>query len=94
MTSSLMQKLRDPHGLVEPKKLAELEKKISACLTGMFRQPNQGGNPFLFALTIAKPHILAADADLARACSDKSGKAVPGFLKHATAATDGRTAGR
>ncbi len=86
---TMMQKLRDPHGLVDGKTLAELEKKISACLTGMFRQPQSGGNPFLFALTIAKPHYLMPDAELS-ALAKAEGRDVPAFLRCPTAATDGK----
>lgn len=87
--TTLMQKLRDPQGLVDAKKLTELDKKISACLTGMFRQPSQGGNPFLFALTIAKPHYLAADEAMAK-ISGYDGAGQTPILRCPTAATDGK----
>lgn len=35
-----------------------LEEKVTSALTRMFCKPENGGNPFLFALTAPKPHIL------------------------------------
>ena len=85
----LMQKLLDPDGLVDPAKRAEYEKKISACVTGLFRKPGHGGNPFLYALTVAKQHVLIADDDLA-AKRSKEGKKTSATIPCATAATDGK----
>ncbi len=85
----LAQKLQDPDGLVEPAKLRELEKKISACVTGLYRKPVNGGNPFLYALTVAKPHFLVADKDMAEEMAAK-GKKVNNVIPCATAATDGQ----
>ena len=86
----ITQKLKDPDGVVDPKTLAELNAKISACLTGMYRKPNAGGNPFLYALSVSKPHFLAADAKLSEVLK-KAGKDVPAFLQCPTAATDGKS---
>jgi len=85
----LSQKLQDPHGLVSPKKLSELNEKLSACLTGMYRKPSSGGNPFLYALSVSKKHFLAADQEIT-AVMKKDGKDVPAFLSCPTAATDGK----
>ena len=53
-------RLSDPHNVAgSPERLALLRKKISDCMTKMFRQPRNGGNPFLFSLAAPKPHILA-----------------------------------
>jgi predicted metal-dependent peptidase len=86
----ITQKLQDPDGVVDAKTLAELNAKISACLTGMYRKPNAGGNPFLYALSVSKPHFLAADAKLSMVLK-KDGKNVPAFLMCPTAATDGKS---
>ncbi len=84
-------KLTDPDDLVSPRQLAELDKKLSACLTGMYRKPASGGDPFLFALTIAKPHVLAADVEYAAKRGKETGKDhTKGLLRCPTAATDGR----
>lgn len=86
----MSQKLQDPHGVVDAKTLHELNAKMSACLTGMYRKPNAGGNPFLYALSVSKPHFLAADAELSMVMK-KAGRDVPAFLRYATAATDGKS---
>ncbi len=85
----LSQKLQDPHSLVSPQELAELNTKLSACLTGMYRKPDHGGNPFLYALSVSKQHFLAADKEIT-AVMKKAGKDVPAFLACPTAATDGK----
>lgn len=40
-------------------KLHDLQEKVSSCMTRLFRKPENGGNPFLFALSAPKPHELA-----------------------------------
>lgn len=71
-----MARLRDPNGTVQdPRKLNELQEKIDKTMTRMFRLPENGGNPFLFALSGPKPHWLAKEL---------SGQAID------TAATDGK----
>lgn len=87
----MFQKLRDPDGLVSPQKLKELDKKLSSCLTGLYRKPTAGGNPFLFSLTITKPHVLSADRSYAQKRGEETGKIVPGTMMCPTAATDGRS---
>ncbi len=86
----IVQKLRDPDGTTDLKTLQELNAKLSSCLTGMYRKPSGGGNPFLYALSVSKPHFLAADDQLSEVLK-KAGKDVPAFLRHPTAATDGRS---
>lgn len=53
-------RLADPDNVaVSPRQLKDCQDKINACLTRLFRQPQSGGNPFLFALSGPKPHQLA-----------------------------------
>jgi predicted metal-dependent peptidase len=40
-------------------KMNDLQEKVSSCMTRLFRKPENGGNPFLFALSAPKPHELA-----------------------------------
>jgi predicted metal-dependent peptidase len=56
-------KLTDPTGVCadNPELFQELSKKITNCLTRLFRLPEGGGNPFLFALANTKNHELAPD---------------------------------
>lgn len=55
-------RLSDPHNhSTTPRQLKENQDKISACMTRMFRQPSNGGNPFLFALVGPKPHEITKD---------------------------------
>ena len=70
------QRLQDPKHVAEnPQQLAECQVKISSTMTKLFRQPKNGGNPFLFAFTAPKPHEAVAEID---------GKGI------GTAATDGK----
>jgi predicted metal-dependent peptidase len=71
-------RLEDPDKLVSPQELEQLRRKLSATITGMFLSRDLGGNPFIYALTAAKPHILA----------DKLPGGSEGWE---TAATDGKT---
>ena len=52
-------RLSDPMNVAEsPRQLRECQEKINTCLTRLFRQPSNGGNPFLFALCSPKAHKL------------------------------------
>jgi predicted metal-dependent peptidase len=57
--------LQDPRGDLkdDPNLLAELQDKVSSCMTRLFRMPSNGGNPFLFALSSPKPHEIRAELD-------------------------------
>jgi len=70
--------LKQEDGSYDNARLAELQTKITNCMTRLYRQPSNGGNPFLFALTAPKPHELADE--------------LPGHPKgmFTTAATDGK----
>jgi predicted metal-dependent peptidase len=76
---SSIARLSDPSGCLKdnPRLLKDCQEKISSTLTRLFRQPENGGNPFLFALSGPKPHIVARD--------------LPGGRPFKTAATDGKT---
>lgn len=53
-------RLQDPDNVAEsPRQLSELQRKISNTMTRLFRDPKNGGNPFLFALAGPKVHFLA-----------------------------------
>lgn len=52
------QRLIDEKGLISATKLAELQEKISTCMTRLFRQPQNGGNPFLYSFAMSKPHYV------------------------------------
>lgn len=55
-------RLSDPLSVAStPRQLLECQERINACLTRMFRTPASGGNPFLFALTSPKPHMLVRE---------------------------------
>jgi len=55
-------RLQDPASCTSsPRQLKELQDKISSVMTRLFRLPENGGNPFLFALSGPKPHYLAVD---------------------------------
>lgn len=69
-------RLQDPSRVAgSPRQLDELQRKISDTMTRLFRKPENGGNPFLFALSGPKPHYLAVELH---------GQPIP------TAATDGK----
>lgn len=57
-------------------KLNAMQEKVSSCMTRLFRKPENGGNPFLFAFAAPKPHELATEVGAGQ--------------KIETAATDGR----
>jgi predicted metal-dependent peptidase len=55
-------RLQDPSSLTaSPRQLKDLQDKISSTMTRLFRKPEGGGNPFLFALAGPKPHFLATE---------------------------------
>lgn len=56
-------------------KLHAMQEQVSSCMTRLFRKPENGGNPFLFAYAAPKPHELILEL---------------GGQKIDTAATDGR----
>ena len=76
--ASSISRLQDPDGTCKdnPRMLKECQDKISSTLTRLFRQPSNGGNPFLFALSGPKPHFLS--------------RTLGGGGKLDTAATDGK----
>lgn len=60
--ASQIARLQDPDNVAKtPRQLHELQEKISNCMTKLYRQPVNGGNPFLFALAGPKPHMLARE---------------------------------
>lgn len=68
MSESIVCRLTDPHrvlakedGSYDHERLTRLQAKINVCMTRMFQKPENGGNPFLYALTIPKPHELAVN---------------------------------
>ena len=70
-------RLSDPTNCCSsPRQFKELNEKISSTMTRLFRMPENGGNPFLFALSGPKPHELARE--------------LPGGRALDTAATDGK----
>jgi predicted metal-dependent peptidase len=72
-------RLTDPHGVLDknPQQLVKLQDKVSNMMTRLFQQPDRGGNPFLFALTVPRPHELLVE--------------IPGLgFPFETAATDGQ----
>ena len=55
-------RLQDPSNLASsPRELKTLEDKVSSTMTRLFRKPDNGGNPYLFALAGPKPHYLAIE---------------------------------
>ena len=55
-------RLSDPYNTAaSPRQLHNCQEKINACLTRLFRAPQSGGNPFLFALAGPKPHKLVRE---------------------------------
>jgi len=87
MTIRIGMRLSDPHGTVDAARLDRLDQKLSSCMTRMFRLPENGGNPFLFALSAPKPHEIAPPEffGISRGEVDPDGKPL-----HGTAATDGK----
>ncbi len=60
--SGSVARLQDPNKLAKsPRDLEEMVKKVSDSMTRLFRKPENGGNPFLFALAAPKPHILTVE---------------------------------
>lgn len=52
-------RLSDPKNVsASPRQFKDNSEKISSTITRLFRQPENGGNPFLFALAGPKPHEL------------------------------------
>jgi len=49
-------RLSDPGKICKPNELDKLQAKVEACITQLFRQPKNGGNPFLFAFLAKRPH--------------------------------------
>lgn len=82
-------RLSDPAKLVDGAKLRENSKKISDCVTRLYRKPDKGGNPFLFSLSISKSHELAADRKLAEKIHAEQDRRVHATLPVATAGTNG-----
>lgn len=76
-------RLLDPNNTVDGPTLERLSEKLATTMTRMFRQPENGGNPFMFALTQSKVHELRDE--LPGFPKDDSG--IPTFR---TAATDGK----
>lgn len=70
-------RVNDPHKIVDPALLGQINERISNTMTKLFRQPANGGNPFLFALSVSKPHVIVDET-------------VPGWEGFTTAATDGK----
>jgi len=69
-------RLSDPRRVAaNAAKLNAMQEKVSSCMTRLFRKPEHGGNPFLFAFAAPKPHELVVEN---------------GSQKIDTAATDGR----
>lgn len=70
-------RLSDPDNLLtdNPRLFMELSDKIAGCITQMIRQPQNGGNPFMFIYCSPKPHVLASKKE--------------GGMNIETAATDG-----
>ncbi len=60
---SRLSALQDPEGILDedPRRLRALQKKVSTCVTRMFAKPENGGDPFMFALVSPKPHRLALE---------------------------------
>lgn len=87
MAMQLGTRLTDPHGIVTPQRLDALNLKLSSCMTRMFRMPESGGNPFLFALSAPKPHELAPPEFFG---IEKGMQNPDGSPMHGTAATDGK----
>lgn len=69
------EKLAEMRKIAASVRLNDLQEKVSSCMTRLFRKPENGGNPFLFALSAPKPHELAVSL---------GGQTID------TAATDGR----
>lgn len=77
------QRLTDPTNAISPERLEALNEKISSCMARLYRLPENGGNPFLFALTQGKSHEIRDE--LPGMPKDEHG--VSSFR---TAATDGK----
>lgn len=103
--TTLLSRLRDPDNLADPKLLAmlkdppppeafrrveDLHQRIADCMTWMFRQPKNGGNPFLFSIAVSKAHVLVADKELADIAEKVRGVRPSFTVPCATAATDGK----
>lgn len=64
-------RLSDPENCAaSPRQLKDLNDKISSTMTRLFRQPENGGNPFLFALAGPKPHELTKKHGIETAATD------------------------
>lgn len=85
----LNQRLTDPYGVISGSQLNTLDQKLSECMTSMYRQPKNGGNPFLFALAITKIHQIRVDPETAKKILEETGNVVPS-IPCKTAATDGK----
>jgi predicted metal-dependent peptidase len=73
---NIMHRLTDPSKCAtDHKQLKKCQDKIESCMTRLFRQPRNGGNPFLFSFTAPYPHALVRQL---------------GPIKIGTAATDGK----
>lgn len=79
-------RLSDPCGIMDPKEFRSVAEKISTAMTRMFAKPQNGGNPFLFALTASKPHEIAP---LSKFHIPEGSKRFDGSLRYGTAGTDG-----
>lgn len=63
-------RLTDPTGTVNGSQLNALNDKLSTCFTRMFQLAENGGNPFLFALSAPKSHYLSPDLEVPTAATD------------------------
>jgi predicted metal-dependent peptidase len=74
-------RLSDPKNVsASPRQFKDNAEKISSTITRLFRQPENGGNPFLFALAGPKPHELSDEIPTA-ATDGKKFYWNPGFLE-------------
>jgi predicted metal-dependent peptidase len=55
---AIVTRLENPHKIVDDETLARLDDKLSRLMTRLALRPEHGGNPFLFAMTVAKRHEL------------------------------------
>lgn len=56
-----LSKIQDPENLLTKSELKSLEEKLSKALTKLYTKYESGGDPFLFAFLVTKPHVIVTE---------------------------------
>ncbi len=61
---AMSMRLSDPSQCVKDAALMrKFSQKINDCMTRMFQKPENGGNPYLYAVAMSKPHVMLSELE-------------------------------